>query len=227
MLDSILSNVDSTTSGANIEEVLICAGFSIVLGIIAALLYMYRNTYSKGFVATIAVLPTIVQVVIMLVNGNVGAGVAVMGAFSLVRFRSAPGSAREISSIFLAMTIGLATGMGYIWLALMFTLIVGALNVILALVNFGGKRDADKKLKILIPEDLDYTGVFDDVFSEYTKSHELVKVKTTNMGSLFELHYNIVLKDVAREKGLIDEIRTRNGNLSIVCCKMSYSREEL
>ena len=200
---------------------LICTAVSIVLGILTALVYMFRNRCSQSFAITLAVLPAIVQVVIMLVNGNIGAGVAVAGAFSLVRFRSAPGTAKEIGAIFLAMAIGLATGMGYVTLAVLFFVIIGAFMLLLNLVKFGDGDRAERSLKITIPENLDYDGIFDDLFTQYTERATLEKVKTSNMGTLYELQYSIVLKSKEIPKAFIDELRTRNGNLNITCSKVS------
>ena len=200
---------------------LICTAVSIVLGILTALVYMFRNRCSQSFAITLAVLPAIVQVVIMLVNGNIGAGVAVAGALSLVRFRSAPGTAKEIGAIFLAMAIGLATGMGYVTLAVLFFVIIGAFMLLLNLVKFGDGDRAERSLKITIPENLDYDGIFDDLFTQYTERATLEKVKTSNMGTLYELQYSIVLKSKEIPKAFIDELRTRNGNLNITCSKVS------
>ena len=163
----------------------------------------------------------------MLVNGNLGTGVAVMGAFGLVRFRSAPGNAREIGSVFLAMAIGLATGMGYLGIAVLLLLIIGAAILILTGIPFGSQSFSQKELKVTIPENLDYAGIFDDLFEKYTKSAELMKVRTTNMGSLYELCYRIELKKEEEEKEMLDDIRCRNGNLTIVCGRIAENREEL
>ena len=167
-------------------------------------------------------LPATVAVVIMLVNGNIGAGVAVAGGFSLVRFRSAAGTAREIGMIFLAMTLGLALGMGYVGLAICFFLVMAVFTAVLTTVDFGGKKEGERTLKISIPGSLDYEGLFDDLFAEYTNSSELDKVKTINMGTLYELTYRIVLKDAAKTKEFLDELRCRNGNLTISCGKAEF-----
>jgi hypothetical protein len=178
--------------------------------------YTVKNRYTKSFVLTVALLPAIVCVVIMVVNGNIGAGIAVMGAFSLVRFRSAPGTAKEIIMIFSAMGAGLLAGMGSIPMAIIFTVILTAIFVLYNCVTFGkGGCEKFKVLTVTIPEDLDYSEIFDDIFAEFTNSHELIKVKTTNMGSMFRLTYNISLKNPKREKEMIDMLRTRNGNLDI------------
>lgn len=224
MLESIFSTLPAEVT---ITEILISAGASVLFGIIIALIYMYKNSYSKNFVVTLALLPVMVQLVIMLVNGNLGAGVAVMGAFSLIRFRSVPGNARDISSIFLSMGVGLATGMGYIGVAAIFVALVALLNLIFFSSSFGERNGSVKELKITIPESLDFESVFDDIFDKYAASRELIRVKTTNMGSLFELHYSIALKNEAFQKKMIDEIRCRNGNLNISCGRPSSLKEEL
>ena len=158
-----------------------------------------------------------VQLVIMLANGNLGAGVAVAGAFSLVRFRSAPGTAKEIGALFLAMSIGLATGMGYVGLAVMAFVIVSAAMLLLTAVNFGGADEHERELKITIPESLDYDGLFDNLFEKYTKSCVLERVKTSNMGTLYELAYRVILPDGNAPKAFLDDLRCRNGNLNITC----------
>jgi hypothetical protein len=163
----------------------------------------------------------------MIVNGNIGAGVAVMGAFSLVRFRSIPGSAKEISSIFFAMAIGLATGMGCLTAAFLFLLIVGAMTLLLNTIHFGEQKKIEKELRITIPENLNYSGLFDDLFVKYTKGAELTRVKTTNMGSLYELSYRIILLSQEVEKDFIDELRCRNGNLNIICGSLTVHKDEL
>lgn len=225
MLDSLFSSI--TANGVNIENFLICIVASIALGLVIAFGYMYKNKYSKSFVITLALLPAIVQVVIMLVNGNIGTGVAVMGAFSLVRFRSIPGSAKEIGIIFLAMAVGLAVGMGFVAIAVVFTVIITLVSILFTVTKFGESRKVIKELKITIPENLNYNGLFDDIFDEYTSSKKLVCVKTTNMGSLYQLMYNIEERDESREKDMIDAIRCRNGNLDIVCGYISNDKEVL
>ena len=209
MLNSIIG------TELTVETFIICTLASLILGVPIAVVSMYKTRSSQSFAITLAILPAVVQIIIMLVNGNIGAGVAVAGAFSLVRFRSAPGSAKEIGSIFLAMAVGLATGMGYIFLAAIMFLLVSAVMIILTATGFGNKK-TEKMLKITIPENLDYEGLFDDLFEKYTLSHELVKVKTSNMGTLYELEYLITLKGTV-PKNLIDDLRCRNGNLNIIC----------
>lgn len=213
MLNSILG-IEITLS-----SFLICTGVSLLLGIGIALVAGYRSRSTQSLAITLAILPAVVQAVIMLVNGSIGAGIAVAGAFSLVRFRSAPGTAREIAAIFLAMAIGLATGMGYVGLAVLLFLILAGAMLALTAMRFGQKEDAGRILKITIPEDLDYDGLFDDLFERYTTAHTLEKVKTTNMGTLYELRYRITLRQEPVPKVFLDELRCRNGNLNITCCR--------
>lgn len=213
MLNSIIDTQITFT------DFFICTIVSLVLGIGTAFLTMFKSRCSQSFAITLAIMPAIVQVVIMLVNGNIGAGIAVAGAFSLVRFRSIPGTAKEISSIFLAMAIGLATGMGYITLGMIFFAIIAVVMLLLSVIHFGQKDSSSRILKITIPENLDYDGLFDDVFHTYVKSFSLDKVKTTNLGTLYELQYLITLKEDHVPKAFLDEIRCRNGNLNIVCSR--------
>ncbi len=211
MLDSILG------AELTLSAFLICTAASLLLGVGTALAAQYRARTTQSFAVALAILPAVVQVVIMLVNGNLGAGVAVAGAFSLVRFRSAPGTAREIAALFLAMALGLATGMGYVTLAFLFFVIIAAALLALTALRFGQLSSAARVLKITIPENLDYEGLFDDLFARYTASHELVRVKTSSMGTLYELEYRVTLAGEGVPKEFLDELRCRNGNLNIVC----------
>ena len=229
-MDAIFKGVfdNELTQVIEVGDFLLCLGVSLVLGLIMAAAYMFKNEHTKSFLVTLALLPAVVCVVIMMVNGNIGAGVAVAGAFSLVRFRSAPGSAKEIVTIFLAMGAGLIAGMGYLGFAALFTVIMCAMFLIYNAVAGNSKIEAvNKTIKITIPEDLDYSGAFDDIFAEYTKKNELIKVKTTNMGSMFRLTYNVTLKDATKEKEMIDRIRERNGNLEIMVSKQENRVAEL
>ena len=214
MLNSIITGTEITASAF-----FLCTAVSLILGLGAAALSMYKSKYSQSFVVTLAMLPAMVQLIIMLVNGNIGAGVAVAGAFGLIRFRSAPGSAKEIGMVFLATAIGLATGMGYVAIAAVFFAVMAAFALLLTVVGFGAGAADERELKITIPENLDYDGLFDDLFQKYTRSAELNRVKTTNMGTLYELAYKIILKDSGDTKAFLDELRTRNGNLTITCGK--------
>ncbi len=211
MLESVIS------SSLTLSAFLICSLTSLVLGIGIAYVGMFRSRSTQSYAVALAILPLVVQLVIMLVNGNVGAGVAVAGAFSLVRFRSVPGTAREIGVLFMAMAIGLADGMGYVGLAVLSFVIISAVILLLTALNFGKKPTCERTLKITIPENLDYEGLFDDIFGQYVRQSELVKVKTTNMGTLYELEYRVVLKSDSVPKEFLDAIRCRNGNLNIVC----------
>ena len=231
MPDTIFKGLFDTelTTVIGIGDFLLCLAVSLVLGLALSLAYMYKTKYTKSFVVTLALLPAVVCVVIMMVNGNIGAGVAVAGAFSLVRFRSAPGSAHEIVTIFLAMGAGLVVGMGYLAFAVLFTAIMCVIFLLYNRISLGIKKSdaVYKTVKITIPEDLDYSTVFDDIFAEYTTENELVRVKTTNMGSMFRLTYNITLRDRLKEKEMIDRLRTRNGNLEIMISKQETQHGEL
>lgn len=217
------------TAVISVTDFLLCLGVSLVIGIFMAFAYMYRTRYTKSFVVTLALLPAVVCVVIMMVNGNVGTGVAVAGAFSLVRFRSVPGTAKEICTLFLAMGAGLIAGMGYLGFAVLFAATMCIMFMLYNRLDFGTKKNSEtfKIFTITIPEDLDYSGVFDDIFSEFTISHDLIRVKSTNMGSMFKLTYNVMLRDATREKEMIDKIRCRNGNLEIAVSKQETVGTEL
>ena len=231
MLDGIFRGIFDTelTSVISVSQFLICVGCALVVGVILAGCYMYRCRYTRGFVATLALLPAVVCVVIMMVNGNVGTGVAVAGAFSLVRFRSVPGSAREIGAIFLAMGTGLVVGMGYLGYGLLCAVVLGGVSMLYHRLSLGTKKRTAlyKTLHITIPEDLDYTGVFDEILGQYATEYELSQVKTTNMGSLFRLTYDLTLRSPESEKELIDKLRCRNGNLEITVSKQQTVLGEL
>lgn len=211
------------------KNFLLCILVSLALGIFLAIVYTFKSRYTKSFVVTLAMLPAVVCVIIMMVNGNVGAGVAVAGAFNLVRFRSVPGTAKEIGTIFLAMCSGIVVGMGYFAFAIAFTVILGLFILLCSALGLGTKKSnpCERMLRITIPEDLNYTEVFDDLMDKYTASNELERVKTTNMGSMFRLTYNVKLKDAKQEKEFIDEIRCRNGNLEVSMAKPEVSPVEL
>jgi hypothetical protein len=231
MLNTIFQGIFDTSASSDIfvGQFLLCLVVALVIGGFLALIYALQNRSSTSFLTTLVLLPAIVCVVIMLVNGNVGAGVAVAGAFSLVRFRSVPGTAREICTLFLAMGAGLICGMGYLGYAILFALPMGLL--MLALNRFSlrlpQRPDLNKTLRITIPEDLDYCQLFDDLFGEYTSHWESVSVKSTNMGSLFKLTYHLTLKDPSREKEFLDALRCRNGNLEISLSRQEESNYEL
>ena len=215
MLDSIIG------SEITLDAFLICSAVSLALGLGLAFVANYREKATASLAVTLAV-----QIVIMLVNGNIGAGVAVAGAFGLVRFRSMPGTAREIAVIFIGMTIGLAAGMGFVVLAVLTFVLLGGMLMLLSLLGFGQKGGDVRTLKIVIPENLDYDGLFDDLFRQYTSDYTLEKVKTANMGTLYELQYRVTLKTPEVPKAFLDEIRCRNGNLNVTCGR-EVSRETL
>lgn len=231
MLDNIFKGLFDTdmTSVIAPSDFLLCVGSALIIGLILAGFYMYQTRYTKSFVATLALLPAVVCVVIMMVNGNVGTGVAVAGAFSLVRFRSVPGSAKEIGAIFLAMGTGLIVGMGYLGYAFLCAVVLGFFSAMYSRLDLGSKNQNNryKTLHITIPEDLDYTDVFEPILKEYATSCELMQVKTTNMGSLFRLTYNMKLNNASKEKEMIDKLRCRNGNLEITISKQETVIGEL
>ena len=223
----MLELFDSILVGSDISVVtyLYCLLAAGLCGVVTALAASFRNHASKSFLSSLILLPMIVCTVIAMVNGNVGTGIAVMGAFSLIRFRSVPGKARDIVVIFLAMTAGLACAGGYIAIALLFTVIVSLGMVVVALIPMGNERCMD--LHITIPESLRYVNEFDEVFARFTKSHRLLQAKTTNMGSLYKLHYRVEMKDAKQGQAFIDELRCRNGNLEISLAEVIGGMDEL
>ena len=219
----------STSVTISVTDFLLCVGVALVLGVFLAVVYAVKSRYTKSFLITLGILPAVVCIVIMMVNGNVGAGVAVAGAFSLVRFRSAAGTAKEIAVIFLAMAAGLVCGMGYLAYAALFTLIIGIIFLALQFIKIPQSKSVlkQKTLRITIPEDLDYTSIFNDIFDKYTTEYKLTNVKTSNMGSLFKLTYHLTEKDITKEKEMIDELRVRNGNLEISISEQEEIRDAL
>ena len=211
MLNSILS------AQITLPQFLICELTAMVLGFGTALIFLARDKHTNTFSQSLALLPGVVTLVIMLVNGNIGAGLAVAGTFALVRFRSAPGTAKEITGLFMAVAIGLACGMGYVGVAVIFFVLMAIYVLVLGTARFGEESAKHRHLKITVPENTDYESLFADLLDKYTSSHELSKVRTTNMGTLYELHYRVVLRDPGQIREMIDEIRCRNGNLNIVC----------
>ena len=213
MLNSILS------AQITLPQFLICELTAMVLGFGTALVFLVRDRHTNAFSQSLALLPGVVTLVIMLVNGNIGAGLAVAGTFALVRFRSAPGSAKEITGLFISVAIGLACGMGYVGVAVIFFVLMSVYVLGLGAARFGEESEKHRHLKITVPENTDYESLFADLLEKYTASHELNKVRTTNMGTLYELQYRVVLKDPRQIREMIDEIRCRNGNLNIVCSR--------
>lgn len=220
MIENIFKGVFDTSSMDNnitVGQFSLCIGIALLLGLVIALVHRFKNRYTKSFINTVALLPAIVCVVIMMVNGNVGTGIAVAGAFSIIRFRSVPGNAKEIGTIFLAMCAGITCGIGYLGYAIIFVGMLCGAMIIYSIIGFGAKND-DEKIKILkitIPEDLDYVTVFDEIMATYTKKCELFSSKTTNLGSMYKLQYHIILNDAKKEKEFMDAIRCKNGNLEV------------
>ena len=206
---------DASTSSLDISSISICSGAALVLGFIVALTHLKTSTTSKNFLITLTILPLLVEVVMLMVNGSLGTSIAILGAFSLVRFRSIQGNSKEIASVFLAMAIGLALGMGHVLFAAAITAIAVAAILLLTFAPIFDLRSQPQTLTITVPEDFDYTNAFDDIFSKYTCHSELVRSNTTNMGSLYQLTYAVNLKKSAKEKEFIDALRVRNANLKI------------
>lgn len=220
LFDTILSG-----STISIDTFLLCELCALCCGALTAVAASVRTRTTRSFLISLILLPMIVTTVIAMVNGSIGTGMAVMGAFSLIRFRSVPGKARDIVAIFLSMTAGLACASGYLGIALAFTLLVGLVMVVLAFIPMGEDRSMD--LFVTIPESLRFAGAFDDLFKQYTRSSRLLKAKTTNMGSLYKLHYRIAMKDMKQMQEFIDAMRCRNGNLEIALCEVTEGSEEL
>ena len=215
------------TSTFTLGQFLIAVLASMVLGFVVSIYYMFRNTYSKSFVPSLILIPAIECVVIIMINGNMGAGIAVAGSFALIRFRSDRGSAKDLTAIFMAMAIGIICGTGYIGIAVLFTLIVCVVGMFLSFVKYGECDVKMRYLKITVPENLNYDEAFEEVLDNYCSSYEIEKVKTLSLGSLFRVDYSIVMKDTSKIKAMIDDLRIRNNNLEIVCGKEAVSKEEL
>ena len=224
MLNSLFSDGDVSSL-----DVLCCIVAALISGIIFSFMCYYKSKSTKSFLIATSMLPAVVALVIILVNGNVGAGVAIAGAFSLVRFRSAPGTAKEICIIFISMAAGLAFGMGFIAYGIIFLIFMGIILMLLNTLNIWNEKVdiKEKRIKVVIPEELDYSSIFDDIFYKYTNKAELVKVKTINMGSMFSVYYDISIKDLKLEKQMVDEIRCRNGNLEVSVQRIDYVKSEL
>ena len=211
MLNSVI------TESITLQSFLNCIFSSLALGVLTALVFTAHGHHTGSLTLSLAMLPPVVTLIIMLVNGNIGAGLAVAGTFALVRFRSVPGSAKEITGLFFSVALGLACGMGYVAIAGLFFVIISLFLLLLERFRFGQNSPAERQLKITIPENLDYDGLFDDLLNEYTLEHELIRVRTTNMGTLYELTYNIRLRGKDISKDFIDALRCRNGNLTVSC----------
>lgn len=216
-MSTIFNSVLTTSENLTVGLALLCMGAALVLGGIVAFVYSRQNMCTKGYLTTLVILPVIVQAVIMMVNGNLGVGVAVAGTFTLVRFRSAPGTAKELATVFMDVAIGLACGMGQIAFAGLFTVLICIVMMIMEFLPFESAVGMEKFLKITVPENLEFEGLFDDVLKEYATEYKLESVKTVDMGSLYELKYRIREKQGISEKKMMDTIRCRNGNLNVRC----------
>ena len=216
---------DSNSVGLNITTALICAGVALALGIILAITHMKTSRTTKGFLTTLATLPLLVMAVMIMINGNLGTSIAILGAFSLIRFRSLQGDAKELLSIFFAMMIGLACGMGHLLFAVVITIVAAFAIFFFSFTHFLEPDKNNRVLKVVIPEDLDYEEVFADIFQKYTKKSELVRMKTMNMGSLYKLTYDVTLKPNVKEKDFLDEIRVKNCNLKVLLSQPCMEEE--
>ena len=216
---------DNTATGLSIETALICAAVALILGVVVAFTHMKTSRTSKSFLVTLATLPLLVMAVMIMINGNLGTSIAILGAFSLIRFRSIQGDAKELLSIFFVMMIGLALGMGHVLFSIVITLIAVVAIVFFSKTHFLEPNPREKILKVVIPEDLDYEEVFDDIFKKYTSKYELIKMKTMNMGSLYKLTYEVTIKRGVKEKEFLDEIRVKNCNLKVLLSQSNLEKE--
>ncbi|MCR5250566.1 MAG: DUF4956 domain-containing protein [Lachnospiraceae bacterium] len=226
MFNTLFSSI-MTSGDFSASQLLITTFVSVLCGLCIAGVQLQKNRCSKSLAATLVLLPAIVELVIVLVNGNIGAGVAVAGAFSLVRFRSVPGKGYEITGIFLAMAVGLATGMGYVGIAILFTVLLSSISLLLQVCRFGQAADGQRILRITVPENLDFEGKFDDLFEKYLRFYEYDEIKTTNMGSLYRISLKVIPRSDASVKAFLDELRMRNGNLDISLGRMTETTDVL
>ena len=224
-MESIFSSI--FTGSLTLGQFMLAVVASMFMGLILAIVFMYRNVYTKSFITALVLIPAVETVVIMLVNDNLGVGLSVAGSFALIRFRSVKGTAKELVAVFIAMTIGIVCGTGFVGLAAVFTILLCIVMFVLTYTDFGSEKGDHRTLKITIPESLNYDDIFEDILDRYCLSHELVSIKTLTLGSLFRLEYDLHMKDQTKVKEMIDELRTRNGNLEILCSKPATDREEL
>ena len=224
-----MTNIFSSifTGSLTLGQFILAISSSMFMGLILSVVFMYRNTYTRSFISALVLIPAVETVVIMLVNDNLGVGLSVAGSFALIRFRSVKGNAKELVAVFIAMTIGIICGTGYVALAAVFTLMLCTVMFALTVSGFGKVSENERYLKITIPESLNYDEVFDEVLDRYAGRYELESIKTLTLGSLFRLEYSITMKEPARIREMIDELRTRNGNLEIMCGRPAVNREEL
>ena len=227
MFETLIGNINLIPGELEFAELVVATLASLALGLAVSWIYRFRNTYSQSLAVTLVILPALVQIIIVLASGNIGVGIAVAGAFSLIRFRSVPGNAKDIGHLFLSMALGFVVGLGYVFYAFIFLALTGSASLLLTALRFGERADEIRILRIKIPENLDYEGLFDDVFEQYTKSADLQTVRTSQMGSLYELSYTVRLKSAAMSKAFIDDLRIRNGNLNIILSREKRDREDL
>ena len=216
---------DSTATGMEVSTALISAAVALGLGIVISITHMVTSSTNKNFLITLATLPLLVMAVMIMINGNLGTSIAILGAFSLIRFRSLQGNAKELLSIFFAMMIGLACGMGHILFGAVITAIAVAAILFFSYTNFLEPNKNQRVLKIVVPEDLDYEEVFDDIFKKYTRKSTLIKMKTMNMGSLYKLTYDITIKNGIKEKDFLDELRVKNCNLKVLLSHPTFEED--
>ena len=221
---NLFGSIFSTST--TVTEFLIALIASMAMGLIISFFYMYKNQHSKSFATALVIMPAAVTMVIMLVNGNIGAGLGVAGSFSLMKFRSAQANAKDLICVFLCVAVGLCCGMGYIVIAAVFLFLVLLISFILTAVNFG-EDQSERILRVTVPEDLNYSEEFADVFEKYTSRNEMISIKTSNLGSLYKCEYAVTLKDPANPKAFLDELRTRNGNLEVALGKYAKAKEAL
>ena len=232
MFETIFNNnaVPVTDVSMDIKSTLICIIASLLLGLVVSLVYILITTHkdrSPNFILSLVILPALVSVVILLVGSNVARAFSIAGVFTLIRYRSLPGDSKDISLVFLSMAIGLTTGLGYITFAAIITIIFCLVILLIKKTNFGFTRQVEKRLKVVIPEDMNYQTAFDDIFDKYLKRSEIQRVKTTNLGTLYEITYHIIMKDNVSEKEFLDELRCRNGNLTIQLGMMEQQVQQL
>jgi len=227
-MESILNALSGTTTEITVMTAFLYTLMAGLLGLLVSVTYQKTSkdqVPSVNFARSLIVLPMLVCVVMTMVNGNLGTSVAIVGAFSLIRFRSLQGSSRDITYVFFVMAIGLTLSVGYLGYAVLITLVICLILLLLSGMGYGEAKSNLKHLKITLPEDLDYSDIFNDIFEKYAKDYRLYKVKTTNMGSLYELSYSLILKDAAEEKAFIDAIRVRNGNLNVTLGETNRGEE--
>ncbi|NLU09915.1 MAG: DUF4956 domain-containing protein [Tepidanaerobacter acetatoxydans] len=227
MFQTIFGTAAADTS-ISLGNTLLTIAISFILGMVISLTYMKtsnKNNYSQNFSLTLVLVPTLIAIIILLIGSNVARAFSLAGAFSIIRFRSAPGDPKDISYVLFALAAGLACGVGFYQYAALFTAVLCLLMIMLSLFNFGAKNTGQKLLKITIPEDLDYEGAFDEVFDTFTVDHTLTKVKTTSLGSLYELVYTVTMNKDINQKEFLDALRCRNGNLNITLSMCADSTE--